>query len=276
MVHSIAMLFPVAALAIAVFSPTTVEGIQDLLGSLDKLQNAIRPRHCGHLYEAGQTAISVYTIYHKAAGESGQLVRCILDYGNAGWTVILMRDINQNNIFSFYKNWTEYASGFGSPEGEYWIGNRALHALTSGEEMALRMWLWRPEKGYLDIDYGRFKISSEEDYFRISVDDYKGPKGWDALTRANGQPFQTFDRDTTKNNEHVNCASVRRGAWWYESNCEGPNLTGVNFNGKHIFPGTGIQWLNHSFEGVDWSTFSHAPVYMMIKPAVGGQYPHPR
>lgn len=273
MVHSVALLFPAAALAMAVFSPTTVDGIQDLLGSLGRLQNAVRPRHCAHLYEAGQKVFDVFTIYHKAASESGQLVYCLLGYDKAGWTVILKRDHNEN-IFSFYKNWTEYASGFGSPEGEYWIGNRALHALTSGEEeMALQIWLHKPEKGYLDIDYGRFKISSEEDGFRISVSDYKGPKGWDTLTRANGQPFQTFDRYTTKNNKHVNCASVRRGAWWYESNCEGPNLTGVNFDGKHYFPGTGVQWLNHSFEGVDWSTFSHAPVYMLIKPAGSGRNP---
>ncbi|KAH9380161.1 hypothetical protein HPB48_017134 [Haemaphysalis longicornis] len=132
-------------------------------------------------------------------------------------------------------------------------------------------------RGRVNAIHGEKKRSfiitvSKDDYVCLLLLSFQ-QTGWDALTRANGQPFQTFDRDTTKNNEHVNCASVRRGAWWYTSNCEGPNLTGVNFNGKHIFPGTGIQWLNHSFQGVDWSTFSHPIAYMMIKPTGSGRKP---
>lgn len=270
-------LLPAVALTIAVFFSATIEGTQDLLGALGRLQNAVRPRHCGHLYDAGQIASGLYTIYHKAAGESGQLTRCIMSISYSDWMVVMERNQKKNSIFSFYKNWTEYASGFGSPEGEFWIGNRALHALTSGEEqMTLKVLLRKHDFNFVDMEYGRFKISSEEDYFRISVSDYNGPEGWDTLTRANSTPFQTFDRHSTQNGEHVNCAAQRRGAWWYTSNCEGPNLTGVNFNGEHIFPGTGIQWLNHSLEGVDWSRYSYLSATMMIKPAGSGRYPRRR
>lgn len=267
MVHSFATLFTAAALATAVFSPSTVEGTRDVVGLLGRLKNAVRPTLCGHLRQAGQTASGVFNIFHKAAGKSGQSVYCLLEPDGEHWTVIQWREPHKKGMFNFYKNWDEYASGFGTPSFNAWIGNRAIHALTSGEEkMRLRVVLSNITNN-VTIDYGRFKISSEDDYFRITVDDYQGPEGWDTLTPANGRPFQTFDREAGQNSEHDNCAYARRGAWWYTSTCEGSNLNGVNFNGEHLYPGTGIQWFNRSFDGVDWSRYSYNHVRMMIKPA---------
>ncbi|XP_077529362.1 ryncolin-4-like [Haemaphysalis longicornis] len=274
MVHPFAMLFIAAGLAILVFSPGTTEGTQDLADTLGRLQDVVRPRHCGHRRQIGQDHNGVFTIYHKAAGELGQRVWCIMGIDNDDWTVILWRNQNENSPFYFYRNWTDYASGFGTPRREYWIGNRAIHALTSDQQqMKLQVILHNHDNKLWKINYGRFTISSEEDNFRISVGDYTGPEGWDVLTEANGQPFQTFDRIASDNSAHVNCAAERRGAWWYTSNCEGPNLNGVNFNGEHLYPGTGIQWLNRSLEGVDWSKYSFAHVRMMIKPAGSGRRP---
>lgn len=267
MVHSVTMLLTAAALAIFVFSPTTVKGTQDLAGLLGRLQNVLRPRHCGHVRQAGQTADDMYLIYHEAARDSGQFVYCVMESNDVGWTVIQERGQDNRGIFAFYKNWSEYASEFGIPTRELWIGNRAIHALTSGEEpMTLRVVLSNSTHN-VTIDYGRFKISSENDNFRLSVDDYKGPEGWDALTVSNGRPFQTFDRGANENSGHMNCAAQRRGAWWYTSNCEGANLNGVNFDGEHLYPGNGIQWFNRTFDGVDWSRYSYNHVRMMIKPA---------
>ncbi|XP_077557287.1 techylectin-5A-like [Haemaphysalis longicornis] len=263
----VAMLLCAVSLAIVALPPTMAKGTQDVLGLLGRLKYAVQPRHCGDLRQAGQKSSSRYTIHHKVAGKYGQPVQCVMDSDDVGWTVIQRRLLIPTQRFLFYKNWTEYASGIAHPHNEYWIGNRAIHALTSGEEpMTLRVELSNITNN-VTIDYGRFKVSSEDDHFRISVGDYKGPEGWDTLTPANGRPFQTIDRE-----ERQNCAYARRGGWWFTSNCEGPNLNGVNFDGEHLYPGTGIQWFNGFFDGVDWSRYSYNHVRMMIKPAGGLQY----
>lgn len=197
-----------------------------------------------------------------------------METDGGGWTVIQKRGQYGNNIFYFRKNWEEYASGFGNPEKEYWIGNRAIHALTSGEEqMTLRVVLNNITK-ILTIDYGRFKISSEHENFSISVGDYKGPKGWDTMIPSNGRPFFTFDRNTGKDSTKPNCAKLYHGAWWHTSPCTFPNLNGVNFNGAHFFTDNGIHWLRYGVnsEGVHWYEYSYPSVHMMIRPTGGLSY----
>ncbi|XP_077557292.1 techylectin-5A-like [Haemaphysalis longicornis] len=274
MVHSVAMLFTAATLAMIVFSSTTVAETKDLETLLGQLQKAVRPRHCGHLRHAGQTSNGVYTIYPIAADESGQRVYCDMETDGGDWTVIQRRGQYGNHRMYFYKNWEEYASGFGNPKKEYWIGNRAIHALTSGEEqMTLRVMLDNNTKT-LTIDYRRFKISSEHDNFSISVGDYVGPEGWDTMIPANGQPFFTFDRNTAKNSSEGNCAKKYHGAWWHKFPCTTSNLNGLNFNGAHFFTDHGIHWLRYdtNSEGVLWMQYSFPWVHMMIRPTEGLSY----
>ncbi|XP_069114323.1 microfibril-associated glycoprotein 4-like [Argopecten irradians] len=63
-------------------------------------------------------------------------VYCDMDTLGSGWTVIQQRF---NDSQDFDKNWEDYKQGFGSPYGEYWIGNENMYLLTSSDSYELRI-----------------------------------------------------------------------------------------------------------------------------------------
>ena len=54
------------------------------------------------------------------------------------WTIIQKRFDGSVN---FYRNWTDYKEGFGELNGEYWLGNDALHQITSNANYTLKIYL---------------------------------------------------------------------------------------------------------------------------------------
>ena len=58
------------------------------------------------------------------------------------------------------------------------------------------------------------------------------------MTRHNGRPFTTTDRDNVM--ASVNCADYRQGAWWY-GDCGDSNLNGKY---RNVGPGeqSGLSW----------------------------------
>ncbi|XP_049519496.1 techylectin-5A isoform X2 [Dermacentor silvarum] len=223
-----------------------------------------RPRQCSDLLRAGQRNNGVYTIYHSAAHESGQDVYCDLTSDGGGWTVIQRRKQNGNRVFHFYRNWSEYTEGFGNPHEEYWIGNKALHALTSGNEnVTLRVVLWNSTQDKAFIYYNNFRVENEANLFKLKMGDLIGPPGWDAMRHHDGQKFSTFDRDNDAGNN--NCAEAYRGGWWYY-NCHACNPNGLNLNGFHESYADGIDWSVRN-NGGQLYHYSFPAVEMMIRPA---------
>nr|XP_054923518.1 techylectin-5A-like isoform X1 [Dermacentor andersoni] len=238
-----------------------LRGMENLLRYMSARR---RPRQCSDLLQAGQRNDGVYTIYHKAAAQSGQDVYCDLTTDGGGWTVIQRRGQFGNRVFHFYRNWTEYAQGFGSASEEYWIGNYALHALTSGEEnVTLRVVLRNTTKDSAFIYYNTFRVANEDDLFMLKVGDLIGPQGWDAMRHSDGQKFSTFDRDNDAGNN--NCAAAYRGGWWY-GNCHACNPNGLNLNGLHESYADGIDWSVRNHEGRLYH-YSFPAMMMMIRPA---------
>nr|XP_054923508.1 techylectin-5A-like [Dermacentor andersoni]XP_054923509.1 techylectin-5A-like [Dermacentor andersoni] len=234
--------------------------IRELAKEFNSLKDSFHPRHCADLLRNGQTTSGVYTVFHEGAGTSGQNVSCDMDTDGGGWTVIQRRGQYGNPVYYFYRNWKEYADGFGNPAEEYWIGNIALHVLTSGDEnMDLRVVLSNSTEESVSLDYQNFKVADERQYFRLELGGYEGKTGWDAIRPVSGQKFSTFDRDN--DDSSANCAARYRGGWWY-GDCLGGNLNGLNLNGRHDSTG----------DGIDWDTtealyhYSYPNVRMMIRP----------
>nr|XP_054923522.1 techylectin-5A-like isoform X3 [Dermacentor andersoni] len=221
MVRYLAFLFVLATTsAVAVQSAAIVklsieqaeEPGWELSRVLYDIKNTIEPRHCSDLLRAGQRNSGVYTIFHQAAGPAGQSVYCDMKTDGGGWTVIQRRGQFGNSVYHFYRNWTEYANGFGDPSQEYWIGNNALHALTSGDEdMSLRVVLKNNTEDSVSVDYESIRVGNEDDLYKLNIGKLVGPEGWDAMADGNGHNFSTFDRD---NDLHeINCAA------WYRGDC---------------------------------------------------------
>ncbi|ELT94412.1 hypothetical protein CAPTEDRAFT_197507 [Capitella teleta] len=138
----------------------------------------------------------------------------------------------------FYRNWTEYAAGFGDMNGEFWLGNRNLHALTSAQQYEARIDL-RDSGESRFAKFATFSVGSEAEGFRLSIGGYSGNAG-DSMARHNGQQFSTRGAD---NDIHlsINCADLYKGGWWY-FNCHSANLNGLYLNGPFVGDSRGVVW----------------------------------
>lgn len=219
------------------------------------------PSDCADLYGAGQNHSGVYNIFPTGDSEQGLPVYCDMESDGGGWTVIQKRGQYGNPALYFKRDWKDYANGFGDPAKEYWLGNRAIHNLTSSKQVALRIQLKNHTGETLIADYKLFSVASEEDLFRIKVGNYTGEKGADSLSYSNGMAFSTFDRDNDAYNG--SCAEAYKGGWWYKS-CYRGILNGLNLNGEKDNSMSGVEWSRrHGFVGL--FNYSYPEAEMKIR-----------
>ncbi|KAH8246380.1 hypothetical protein KR038_007479, partial [Drosophila bunnanda] len=138
-------------------------------------------------------------------------VACDQETNGGGWTIILRRTDGSED---FYREWTEYAKGFGRADGEYFVGLARLHALTSSarQELLILMEDYEGEQRY--AMYDNFRVGGEAyNYTLESVGSFSGTAG-DSFTYHEGMQFSTKDRDND-HHETIHCAQHFTGAWWY-------------------------------------------------------------
>ncbi|NWZ56894.1 ANGP4 protein, partial [Haliaeetus albicilla] len=182
---------------------------------------------------------------------------CDMETDRGGWTVIQLRT---NGSLSFQRNWREYKQGFGDAAGEYWLGNEAVHLLTSQEPYALRVELRDWEGGQVYAHYGKFQLGSERQLYRLSLQDYSGTAGQQSGMALQGTRFST--RDADNDNCLCKCAQMLSGGWWFDA-CGLSNLNGIYYPARHnIRKLNGIRW--HHFQG---PSYSLKGTRMLIRPA---------
>lgn len=145
------------------------------------------------------------------------------------WTLIQKR---WNGSLDFNRKYQEYADGFGSPAGEFWIGNEALHRLTSHNCSSLQVKMQDVSGKSWHAEYEHFNIGSESSGYRLSIGGYSGNAS-NAFEYQNGMEFSTIDRD--RDISKINCAADYEGGWWF-SRCQHANL-----NGRYEL---GLTWFN--------------------------------
>jgi len=216
---------------------------------------------CGAIHQAHPDAESgVYGLIVPGKTSPVQ-VYCDMETSGGGWTVFQRR---KDGSVNFTRNWSDYANGFGKPDGEYWLGNDNLATLTGARSYRLRVDIgyWNGTNRY--AEYNDFKVAGAADKYRLTFSNcsYFGDagnrlerQGTDKHVTHNGVRFSTYDQD----NDNVaasNCANAFHGGWWYNS-CHSCELNGEYNN---TVQGQGIIWNDYTYS-LKSSEMKIRPVY---------------
>lgn len=139
-------------------------------------------------------------------------ILCDSEVAGPGWTVVQQRI---NGKEEFFRNWVSYRDGFGSFEGDFFLGLEKIYRLTKIQPHVLyiHMELFNGSTQY--ACYEQFGISGENEKYKLSIlDTFSGSVRHDELSYHKNQMFSTFDSDNDIDNQK-NCAKNWHGAWWY-------------------------------------------------------------
>ncbi|KAJ7308097.1 hypothetical protein JRQ81_008604 [Phrynocephalus forsythii] len=200
-------------------------------------------KNCKELLAKGVTLSGWYTIYPKNC--EPLTVLCDMHTDGGGWIVFQRR---ADGSVDFYREWDAYKKGFGSQLTEFWLGNDNIHLLTSLGENELRVDLTDFDNNHVFAKYTSFRISGEDDQYRLDLGSFSEGTAGDSLTVHNSKPFSTKD----KHQDHNKCAETYKGAWWYNA-CHASNLNGIYWLGAHNSYADGVNWktskgYNYSFK----------------------------
>ena len=83
---------------------------------------------------------------HSPFSQGYSKALCDMETDGGGWLVIQRR--MPNGTVNFTRNWADYENGFGDLNGEFWYGLRNIHALTTENEVELRIDMVRESDGF--------------------------------------------------------------------------------------------------------------------------------
>ncbi|XP_023577174.1 tenascin-X isoform X14 [Octodon degus] len=198
------------------------------------------PRDCGEEMQNGVGASRATTIFLNGNREQPLSVFCDMETDGGGWLVFQRRVDGRTD---FWRDWEDYAHGFGNISGEFWLGNEALHSLTQAGDYAMRVDLRAGDEAVF-AQYDSFRVDSAAQHYRLHLEGFHGSAG-DSMSYHSGSVFSARDRDP--NNLLISCAVSYRGAWWYR-NCHYANLNGLY--GSTV-DHQGVSW--YHWKGFDFS-----------------------
>ncbi|XP_026540184.1 angiopoietin-related protein 7 isoform X1 [Notechis scutatus] len=192
---------------------------------------------CSSLYQRNYRSSGVYKLLPDEFLGSPELqVYCDMETDGGGWTVIQRRKIG---LISFSQNWKKYKEGFGSLQGDFWLGNEHIHRLSRRPSM-LRVELEDWDGNSVFAQYSRFQVGNELSNYQLFLANFSGSAPRDSMRYHNNTAFSTMDKDNDKCIDH--CAQLRKGGYWYNC-CTDSNLNGVYYRkDEHNKSTDGITW----------------------------------
>ncbi|XP_047225461.1 angiopoietin-related protein 4 [Girardinichthys multiradiatus] len=215
---------------------------------------------CHELYLRGETTSGVYSIQPFDSEPFNVLCEMTAD---GGWTVIQRR---QDGSVDFDQLWQAYEKGFGSLNGEFWLGLENIHAIAKDSSYILNIKFsdWGDDSAFVRFP---FELGGRETNYSLLIqEDVTADTLESSLTTdsALSLPFSTRDQDNDRKVD-INCAKHLSGGWWF-SNCGRSNL-----NGRY-FQSPPPKQRHQRKQGIFWKTWRgrYYPLkssIMMIAPA---------
>ncbi|KAL2076991.1 hypothetical protein ACEWY4_027408 [Coilia grayii] len=185
-------------------------------------------------------------------------VWCDMETMGGGWMLVQKR---HNGSVDFHRTWREYKQGFGGASGEHWLGNSALHRISTSRDYSLLVLLRDADGNEAHSLYAHFHISDEDKNYSLHARGFSGTAGKTSSLTRSGTMFSTKDRD----NDFCSCkcAQMASGGWWFEA-CGPSNLNGV------YYPGTGVSKV--AYNSIKWyywkgPSLRATMTAMMLRPA---------
>ena len=124
------------------------------------------PRDCLDWFKHGNRENKVYTIYVAKKYEVD--VFCDMKTDEGGWTVFQRRGFGDNDV-SLFRDSSSYKNGFGEKNGDYWLGNRYIHHLTTYENQEIYARENHTDDGVsIECKSSFFRVSSESNSFAVN------------------------------------------------------------------------------------------------------------
>lgn len=129
------------------------------------------------------------------------------------WTVIQRRD-NYTVQHNFNVSWDHYKYGFGDLHRDFWMGNDFLSTLSNNVSLILRIEMEDFDNRLTWAEYDTFKVSPENDNYRLTVGGYTGNAS-DSFSSHNGSQFSSYDNINDAAPECCPCAVSYGAGWWF-------------------------------------------------------------
>ncbi|XP_078495684.1 microfibril-associated glycoprotein 4-like [Ciona intestinalis] len=176
-------------------------------------------RNCQDLYEVGERKSGVYIVYLEG-NEAEIKVFCDMETDGGGWTVFQRRT---DGSLSFNRNWSEYTTGFGNLDAEFWLGLDFLEFATEKGNFELRIDMTGCLNETKYAQYTSFKVGGPPSY-KLFLSGYKGSVAFNSFGSHNEYTFSTFDHKSSGDTR--NCAETYHAGWWFKD-CSFANLNGI-------------------------------------------------
>ncbi|XP_034742737.1 angiopoietin-related protein 4 [Etheostoma cragini] len=178
---------------------------------------------CHELFLRGEKTSGVYTIQPINAEPFKVFCEITAD---GGWTVIQRR---QDGSVDFDQLWQAYKKGFGTLDGEFWLGLQNIHSIAKdgGYILNIKLSDWSDDLASIDLP---FHLGGEETKYSLKIqkaDTFSLLESSLGTDTTSGLPFSTRDQDNDQKKD-TNCANHLSGGWWF-SNCGPSNLNGRYF-----------------------------------------------
>ena len=131
------------------------------------------PSSCLDYLKSGYRDSGLYKVYVPGIRRPIQ-VFCDQTTDGGGWLVIQRR---YDGSSDFYRTWSEYKDGFGPKDGEFWIGNDILHALTKQSPQILRVDLMDFDNVTAYAEYTTFAVAAESENYGLAIGGFSGTAG---------------------------------------------------------------------------------------------------